>query len=142
MHIINDKQPVYSSSQCAITNLLQSSFIQDEDSDLTDKGEPPEENTDDNEQETTCHTSTNQCDTSDSESLIYSDIPHPSQVLHEEERLRDVIHWHTNFMRPPHLSNEDFSCFMCYCLQFFKDGSRLWRKDYQGAHKLVLNQSK
>src|SRR5499426_4158874 len=31
IHIINDKQPVDSSSQHAITNLLQLSFIQDED---------------------------------------------------------------------------------------------------------------
>src|SRR5215510_7952145 len=97
MHIINDKQPVYSSTKGATTNFLQSSFIQDEDEDPTDKDEPPEENTNDNEQETTCNTSTNQCDTSDSESLVYSDIPCPSQALHEEERLCDIIHWHTNF---------------------------------------------
>jgi len=142
MHIINDNQPVYSSTKGATTKFIQSSFIQDENEDSINMDESPEDIIDDNKQEPTRETSTNQSDIPDSNSLVYSDIPRPSQALREEARLRDIIHWHTDFTRPSHLSNEDFSRFMRYCLQFFKDGPRLWRKDYQGAHKLVLDQSK
>lgn len=44
------------------------------------------------------------------------------------------------FQRPDGLSNADYDWFMRYCFEFFADGPRLWRKDRQGAHKLVVNQ--
>src|SRR5215470_9911135 len=131
IHIINDNRPVHSSSQGAISTMIQTFSNNDE-----NDGTPHALD------ETTPTTSKNPREPIDINSLVYMDIPRPHQALREEEKLCAVIRWHADFTRPSNLSDEDYTRFVRYSLQFFKDGPRLWRKDSHGAHKLVLNEDK
>jgi hypothetical protein len=40
-------------------------------------------------------------------------------------------------VRPPDLSDAEYTTFVRYCTEFFLDLGKLWRKDSQGAHKIV-----
>ena len=131
LHIINDCRPVYSSPTCALATFFHSSLMNDEDSDNIEQDESdsafirqaPDDITERADEQA---------------SLQYSDVPRPKQALREDAKLRNVRKWHSNLRRPPHLSDDDYQRFLRYCLQFFPDKHRLWRKDPQGAHKLVL----
>ena len=37
------------------------------------------------------------------------------------------------------MSDTTFTTFVCYATEFFVDGDRLWKKDHQGRHKLVVD---
>jgi len=116
IHIINDIRPVYFSNSNATFNLIQSSFES--------------------------HYPTLLQNQTEDEPLVYSDIPRTRQAIQEERRLKDVYQWIFHLKRPPHLSDQQYSRFMRYCAQFFRDGSRIWKKDEHGAHKLVLDEDK
>src|ERR1700677_1678466 len=70
--------------------------------------------------------------------LVYDDIPRSPAAICDNEKLPKVLKWLKDLTRPPGLTNNEYSTFLCYYLKFFLDNNRLWRKDSQGAHKLVL----
>lgn len=114
MHIINDMQPVYSSETRSIPILLQTS--------------PNFANNSQDDEDIT------------SEVISYAQVPRSDQAQREEQRLKDALNWLTDLKRPPNLKDDDYSRFVRYALQFFKDGPRYWRRDSQGAHKLVVGE--
>ena len=69
----------------------------------------------------------------------YSLIPRKDNISAEEERIDEVRKWLTTLRRPPHMSDTTFTTFVRYATEFFVDGDRLWKKDHQGRHKLVID---
>jgi hypothetical protein len=140
MHIINDCRPVYTPIR-QISQFIQTtsqSFILDDDKipEEIDLYDPTNELQDD-EASKNSEESSNQHSASDS--LTYSDIPRSRQAILKEQKLKCVIKWHEDFKTPPGYSHQEYDRFVRYSLNFFKDGPQLWRKDAQGAHKLVLD---
>jgi hypothetical protein len=149
MHIINDIQPVqYSTTTNAISTFLQSSpswhtppLLQE-----TKEGQPdkpgrkpsPPPNVDNFIYDEDRIIAEKIADNT----LEYSDIPRSRHAIREEQKLRDAILWLTDLKRPPHLSDDNYARLIRYATRFFKDGPRIWRKDSQGAHKLVVEQDK
>jgi hypothetical protein len=72
----------------------------------------------------------------------YDIVPRSPSAKAEDERLVAVRKWHEDLERPPRLSDPDYANFLRYCTRFFVDSNRLWRKDPQGAHKLVVWQDR
>jgi hypothetical protein len=69
--------------------------------------------------------------------LKYQDIPCSESAESDDEWLELVRKWHQDLKRPAHLSDPEYKTFLRYCVEFFIDEDQLWRKDSQGAHKLV-----
>jgi hypothetical protein len=65
-------------------------------------------------------------------------IPRSALVLADDQRIVAVQKWLSDLIRPSHFSDSEYRCFVCYAMEFFLDGNRLWCKDMQGAHKLVI----
>ena len=135
MHVINDNRPVYAPQSQKVAAFLQTFAVEqasdDEDSANIEDAE---------DHEISEHSLT--ADPADIDSLSYGDIPRNRQAQREESRLLETIKWLSDLQRPPHLSDEDYARFIRYCLHFFKDGQRIWRKDPHGEHKLVIGQDK
>jgi len=72
----------------------------------------------------------------------YEAIPRSDAAKAEDERILKVKKWLVDLQRPNKLTDAEFSSFIRYCVEFFVDSNRLWRKDPQGAHKIVAPPSK
>ena len=46
--------------------------------------------------------------------------------------------WLGDLERPKDLTDQEYATFVRYCTEFFIDAKRLWRKDPNGHHKLVV----
>lgn len=78
------------------------------------------------------------CSSTD-DSIPYESIPCSKQAEHVDSRLDSVWEYLTSLQRPEGLSDDQYTGFICYCLNFFVDeSSHLWRKDVQGCHRLVI----
>jgi hypothetical protein len=73
--------------------------------------------------------------------VAYDSIPRSDTAMNDDKRILKVRKWHSDLKRPEGLSDAEYSTFLRYCTDFFLDGDRLWRKDPQGAHKLVVEPS-
>jgi hypothetical protein len=71
----------------------------------------------------------------------YSEVPRSPSAIADDERLDMVAQWLQDLHRPPHLEDAKYTTFMRYCTEFFVDNGTLWRKDSQGAHKLVADRA-
>lgn len=79
--------------------------------------------------------------TEETEVTPYSAVPRSHRALSIDNRLDSVRTYLQLLERPRELSNAQYHQFIKYCLQFFVDSSgRLWRKDPQGSHRLVIPQ--
>jgi hypothetical protein len=67
----------------------------------------------------------------------YDRIPRSDYAKSDDQRVLKVKKWLTDLIRPDDLSDAEYTTFLRYCSEFFVDQDRLWRKDPQGAHKLV-----
>ena len=114
MHMINPTSPVSSFSDHSLAMFLQATDLSQDQS-----------NSDD------LH--------SESNTLSYSDIPRPDQANNKEERLQLAQQWLSDLQRPLDMSDDAYAKFIRYSTHFFKDGNRLWCKDSEGAHKLVVD---
>jgi hypothetical protein len=72
----------------------------------------------------------------------YDAIPRSEAAQAEERRIVKVRKWLKDLVRPVDLSDAEYTTFIRYSTQFFVDNDRLWRKDSQGAHKIVVDMSK
>jgi len=68
----------------------------------------------------------------------YEQIPRSENAKRDDLKIEAVYKWLDDLERPPDLSDTSFTKFVHYAMHFFRDGRRLWRKNRQGAHKLVL----
>lgn len=75
---------------------------------------------------------------SEEETISYDLIPRSDNSKAEDARIVLVAQFHQDLKRPLHLSDTEYDTFLRYSMHFFLDGDRLWRKDLQGAHKLVI----
>jgi hypothetical protein len=53
-------------------------------------------------------------------------------------RIEAVKQWHQDLQWPTDLLDKQYATFIRYATEFFPDSNQLWRKDPQGAHKLVV----
>ena len=75
----------------------------------------------------------------DYEQLSYSKVPRSEAAKREEDRLDMVRQYLDDLKRPPDLDDKAFNSFVRYVLRFFSKNSKLWRKDSQGMHKVVVD---
>ena len=59
-----------------------------------------------------------------------------------DDRLDHIREWFTSLRRPNDISNKVYAAFLRYCAHFFIKDDRLWKKDPQGHHKLVIKPNK
>jgi hypothetical protein len=64
--------------------------------------------------------------------------PRNSAAIRQDDRLLAVRLWHATLRRPPDLDDVQYTRFLRYCAEFFVASNKLWRKNVQGYHKLVL----
>jgi hypothetical protein len=69
----------------------------------------------------------------------YGIVPRSQPAKNEDIRVDLVRKWLSDFVRPHWLADGSYARFRRYCGEFFLDGDRLWRKDPNGAHKLVVS---
>jgi hypothetical protein len=72
----------------------------------------------------------------------YDIIPRTDAAQAEDRRITKVRKWLQDLVRPTDLSDAEYSTFIRYATEFFVDSKRLWRKNSQGAHKIVVDKSK
>jgi hypothetical protein len=71
----------------------------------------------------------------------YSKVPRSDSARADDRKLVHVADWLKNPVRkrPTETGKEDkWSAFLKYCTEFFVAEAKLWRKDSQGAHRLVV----
>jgi len=64
-------------------------------------------------------------------------VPRSESSVADDSRIIKVQRWLRDLARPEELSDAEYTTFMRYCTEFFIGDGRLWRKDAQGAHKVV-----
>ena len=69
--------------------------------------------------------------------LTYDMVPRSESSVADDSRIIKVQRWLRDLARPEGLSDAEYTTFMRYCTEFFIGDGRLWRKDAQGAHKVV-----
>jgi hypothetical protein len=74
----------------------------------------------------------------DNSPISYSDIPRTDSAIDLDRRLEKVQTWLETLERPPNLTDSEYKTFMRYCTEFGIINNRLWRKDPQGHHKMVV----
>ena len=67
----------------------------------------------------------------------YDDVPRSLKAQFADDRLPLVRDWLDTLVRPSNMSDADYAAFVRYCLSFFVQSDKLWRKDPQGCHRLV-----
>ena len=58
--------------------------------------------------------------------LIYDGILRSPTAICDNERLPKVLKWLKDLTRPPGLTDNEYSTFLHYCLEFFLDNNCLW----------------
>ena len=74
----------------------------------------------------------------ENQTLTYNDVPRSMEARQADSRLLLVRNWLDTLTRPTEMSDADYATFMGYCQSFFVASSKLWRKNSQGYHKLVV----
>jgi hypothetical protein len=75
---------------------------------------------------------------SEEEDDRYNLIPRSKIAKLANSRIEAVKQWHQDLQQPSDLLDKQYATFIRYATEFFPDSDRLWRKDSQGAHKLVV----
>ena len=74
--------------------------------------------------------------------FTYERVPCSDKSRKADDRLHRVREWFKSIRRPDDISNKVYAAFLRYCAHFFMKDDRLWRKDPQGYHKLVIEPNK
>ena len=69
-------------------------------------------------------------------------VLHSDKLRKANDRLHRVREWFASIRRPDDISDKVYAAFLRYCAHFFMKDDRLWRKDPQGHHKLVIEPNK
>jgi hypothetical protein len=80
----------------------------------------------------------NELEISRESEISYDEVPRSEKVEKEDERLRMVEIWHRNLERPEGLSDTEYAAFVRYTMGFSLGEKKLWRKNAQGVHQLVI----
>jgi hypothetical protein len=68
----------------------------------------------------------------------YNNVPRSEKAQRTDNRLEMVRHWLETLERPGDSSDKEYKTFMQYCTEFFISDNKLWWKDSQGQHKMVV----
>ena len=74
--------------------------------------------------------------------FTYECVPRSDKSRKADNRLRRVSEWFVSLRRPDDISDIVYAAFLRYCTHFFMKDDRLWKKDLQGHHKLVIEPNK
>ena len=66
------------------------------------------------------------------------EMPYSEHARKADKRLQQVAEWLRTLQRPEGVKEANYATFIKYAQGFFRDGERVWKKDSQGAHKLVV----
>jgi hypothetical protein len=69
----------------------------------------------------------------------YTIVPRSDTAQVTDEKLTKVKTWLETLERPPSVSDSWYKTFMRFCTEFFLSDGRLWRKDKNGHHKVVVS---
>ncbi|RXW12346.1 hypothetical protein EST38_g13510 [Candolleomyces aberdarensis] len=72
----------------------------------------------------------------------YASVPRSEKAIAKDQRLRDVGNYLSTLSRPVGLTGEGFAKFLRFALNFFVLDGRLFRKERNGRHQLVIPQSR
>ena len=70
--------------------------------------------------------------------ISYRDVPRSTKAEQEDYRLGMVEKWYKDLQRLKGLLDAEYMTFMRYTMVFVLKGQRLWQKNSQGAHQLVI----
>jgi Integrase zinc binding domain/RNase H-like domain found in reverse transcriptase len=74
--------------------------------------------------------------------ISYDVVPRTPGARQEDEKLPAVIKFHDDLQRPDDMTDGEYTSFVRYCMRFFVDKLKLWRRHPLGAHKLVVPQGR
>ena len=74
--------------------------------------------------------------------LSYDSFPQFDKSREADECLARIRDWFTTLRQPANLTEKAYATFICYASHFFLKDSRLWRRDPQGYHKVVIEPNK
>ena len=74
--------------------------------------------------------------------LTYDLFPRSNRSHRADDHLRRVRAWFETTECPPGLTNTTYAAFLQYTKYFFQVNGRLWRRDPQGHHKVVIDCNK
>jgi hypothetical protein len=66
-------------------------------------------------------------------------VPLTPKARKKYQQLADFAEWHRTLCRPAAIPDDKYPTFMRLAVAFFLDADRLWKKDPQGRHKLVVS---
>ncbi|SJL18773.1 uncharacterized protein ARMOST_22373 [Armillaria ostoyae] len=72
------------------------------------------------------------------EIIPYSTVPRTTKQKRLDERLMHLLPWHLHLKRPLGFDDNAYAKFMKYAVHFFEKQGKLWRKNVDGKHQLVL----
>ena len=78
-------------------------------------------------------------DPPDNASLSYHSFPRSEKATREDDQLRQIREWFVTLERPANLSDVAYAAFIRYSMHFFIRDDRLWRRDSQECHKIVVS---
>lgn len=68
----------------------------------------------------------------------YETVPRTLKAQAEDDKLEKVVQFHGDLQRPADMQDQEYSKFVKYCMRFFVDEERLWRRHSSGAHKVFV----
>jgi Integrase zinc binding domain len=74
----------------------------------------------------------------DKTTIPYSIVPQSDSAIETDRKLKRVQAWLETLDHPPDLTDSEYKTFMRYCMEFIIISNRLWRKNPQGQHKMVV----
>ena len=74
--------------------------------------------------------------------FTYDHIPRSEKLRKADDCLDRIRKWFASLRRPNDISDKVYAAFLRYCTHFFIKDDRLWKKDPQGHHKLVIEPNK
>ena len=91
--------------------------------------------------ETLSDCSTN-CDPTINIPMSYAMVPWLEKAQKMDERLCTLHNWFVTMQCPNNITDTEYTALLRYSTCFFMNDGRLWKKDAQGHHKVVINPSK
>ena len=74
--------------------------------------------------------------------FTYKRVPCSEKSHKADDHLHRVCEWFESQRRPDDISDKVYAAFLRYCTHFFIKDDRLWKKDLQGHHRLVIEPNK
>ena len=74
--------------------------------------------------------------------FTYERVPRSEKSCKADNCLHRIREWFASLKRPDDIPDKVYTAFLRYCAHFFMKDDRLWRKDLQGHHKLVIEPNK